>query len=93
MLDALIEQLPGVELRDDGAIFVQGRYVESLLLNGKEFLGNNNQLLLSNLPSYTVKNVQVYDKLGRASELAGSDLGDSQYVMDVKLKKKSTWLG
>ena len=88
MLDALIEQLPGVELRDDGAIFVQGRYVESLLLNGKEFLGNNNQLLLSNLPSYTVKNVQVYDKLGRASELAGSDLGDSQYVMDVKLKKE-----
>ena len=88
MLDALIEQLPGVELRDDGAIFVQGKYVESLMLNGKEFLGSNNQILLSNLPSYTVKNVQVYDKLGRASELAGVDLGDSQYVMDVKLKKE-----
>ncbi len=88
MLDALIEQLPGVELRDDGAIFVQGRYVEALMMNGKEFLGNNNQLLLSNLPSYTVKNVQVYDKLGRASELAGADLGDSQYAMDVKLKKE-----
>lgn len=88
MLDALIEQLPGVELKDDGRIFVRGKFVESLLLNGKEFLGANNQILLTNLPSYTVKNVQVYDKLGRSSELAGADLGDSQYVMDVKLKKE-----
>ncbi len=39
MLDALIEQLPGVELTDDGRIFVRGKFVESLLLNGKEFLG------------------------------------------------------
>lgn len=88
MLDALIEQLPGVELTDDGRIFVRGKFVESLLLNGKEFLGANNQILLNNLPSYTVKNIQLYDKLGRASELAGADLGDSQYVMDVKLKKE-----
>ena len=57
----------------------------------KRFLGANNQILLNNLPSYTVKNIQLYDKLGRASELAGADLGDSQYVMDVKLKK-SIWL-
>lgn len=88
MLDALIEQLPGVVLKDNGQIFVNGRYVKALLLNGKEFLGNNNQILLSNLPSYTVKNVKVYDKLGRASELAGTDMGDSEYVMDVKLKKE-----
>lgn len=88
MLDALIEQLPGVELKDDGRIFVRGKFVESLLLNGKEFMGSNNQILLTNLPSYTVKNIQLYDKLGRASELAATDLGDSQYVMDVKLKKE-----
>lgn len=88
MLDALIEQLPGVELKDDGRIFVRGKFVESLLLNGKEFIGANNQILLNNLPSYTVKNIQLYDKLGRSSELAGTDLGDSQYVMDVQLKKE-----
>lgn len=88
MLDALIQQLPDVELKDNGNIYVNGKYVEELLLNGKHFFDNNKQLMLQNLASYAVKNIEVYDKLGRASELAGTDLGDSQYVMDVKLKKQ-----
>ncbi|MCM1076697.1 MAG: hypothetical protein NC411_04980 [Bacteroides sp.] len=36
MLDALIAQLPGVELNDQGQIKVNGQFVESLLLNGRE---------------------------------------------------------
>lgn len=88
MLDVLIRQLPGVELKDDGTIYVNGKFVESLLLNGKNFFDNNKQLLLNNLAAYMVKNVEVYDKLGQRSELAGTNLGDGQYVMDVKLKKE-----
>lgn len=37
MLDALISQLPGAEIKEGGQIYVNGRYVESLLLNGKDF--------------------------------------------------------
>lgn len=37
MLDALIQQLPDVELKDNGNIYVNGKYVEELLLNGKHF--------------------------------------------------------
>lgn len=37
MLDALIRQLPGVELKSDGRILVNGKQVESLLLNGEDF--------------------------------------------------------
>ena len=58
MLDALIEQLPGVELKDDGRIYVNGRFVESLLLNGKDFFKGDNLIMLENLPSYMVKNIQ-----------------------------------
>ncbi len=88
MLDALIQQLPNVELKDNGSIYVDGKYVEELLLNGKHFFDNNKQLMLQNLAAYAVKDIEVYDKRGRASELAGADLGDSSYVMDVKLKKE-----
>lgn len=88
MLDALIQQMPGVELKDDGGIYVGGKYVDELLLNGRRFFDNNKQLMLQNLAAYTVKNIEVYNKRGMASELAGADLGDSQYVMDVKLKKE-----
>ncbi|MCM1484453.1 MAG: hypothetical protein NC043_08960 [Muribaculaceae bacterium] len=87
MLDALIKQLPGVEIRDGGEIYVNGKYVESLLLNGRDFFNGNKELMLNNLAYYTVKNISVYDKMSEKSKLAGRDLGDSQYVMDVKLKR------
>lgn len=88
MLDALIQQLPGVELRDDGEIYVNGQYVEELLLNGKHFFDNNKQFMLQNLGAYTVKDVQVYNKRSRLSELAGADLDRGSFVMDVKMKRE-----
>lgn len=88
MLDALVSQLPGVELKDDGRIYVNGKYVESLLLNGRDFFGKDNQLMLDNLGAYAVKNISVYERAGRQSEFYGRDMGDKDYVMDVKLKKE-----
>ena len=64
MLDALIKQLPGVELRDNGQIYVNGRFVESLLLNGENFFDKDRNVMLENLPSYMVNNVKVYERLG-----------------------------
>ena len=88
MLDALISQLPGTELKDDGRILVNGRQVESLLLNGEDFFKGNNRIMLDNLPSYMVQNVQVYEKQGDIGKMMGKKVGDEQYVMDVKLKKQ-----
>lgn len=89
MLDALIEQLPGVELKSNGQIFVNGKKIDNLLLNGKEFFNSDRRLLLDNLGAYTVKNINVYDKWGKNSEFVGRKIGnDSEYVMDVKLKKE-----
>ncbi len=89
MLDALIRQLPGAELRKNGQIYINGRYVDNLLLNGKDFFKGNNSVMLENLPNYMIGNIQVYDKLGDKSHFAGVELAnDKQYVLDVKLKKK-----
>lgn len=89
MLDALIEQLPGVELKSNGQIFVNGKKIDNLLLNGKEFFNSDRRLLLDNLGAYTVKNINVYDKWGKNSEFVGRKIGnDSEYVMDVRLKKE-----
>lgn len=89
MLDAIISQMPGVDLRSNGDIYHNGRRVENLLLNGKEFFRGDNRVMLENLPSYTVKQIKVYDKLGDLSEFLGQELiGDKQYVMDVHLKKE-----
>lgn len=89
MLDALITQLPGVEIKENGRIYCNGKFVEKLLLNGRDLFNGNNELMLENLSAYTVKNIAVYDKLGRNSKLLGAKIdGDSQYTMDVRLKRQ-----
>jgi len=87
MLDGLVGQLPGVELMNNGCIFVNGKRVESLLLNGEKFFNDDHELMLENLPAYTVKSIKVYDKAGLLSEMYKRDMGDKQYVMDVRLKR------
>lgn len=89
MLDVLVRQLPGVEIRENGDIYHDGRLVEKLMLNGKDFFRSDKKIMLDNLPTYTVKQIEVYDKLGERSEFTGRELPeDKEYVMDVKLKKE-----
>jgi len=88
MLDALVARLPGTRLTRDGQIFVNGRLVKSLLVNGRDFFSGNPKMALENLPSYTVSKIKVYDREGQSSRLMQRDMGDKSLVMDVKLKKE-----
>ena len=88
MLDALIRQMPGVELKDGGQIYVNGRYVENLLLNGKDFFKGNKQMMLDNLGAYTVKNIAVYERQDDMDRIMGADYGTKHLSMDVRLKKE-----
>lgn len=89
MLDALVRQLPGVELKEGGRIYHNGKYVDALLLNGKDFFRGDHTIMLDNLPTYTVKTIEIYDKWGEQSEFLGQQVADDKrYVMDVKLKKE-----
>ena len=95
MLDALIKQLPGAELKSDGRIYVNGRFVENLMLNGKDFFNGNNKIMLNNLPSYTVSNIKVYERESDMSRYFGANIDDKSFVMDVNLKKQYSigWMG
>lgn len=88
MLDALISQLPGAELKDNGQIFVNGRIVESLLLNSKDFFKGDNKIMLENLGAYTVKNIAVYDGQKEEDKIMGQNYGKKLLTMDVRLKKQ-----
>ncbi|WP_455102426.1 outer membrane beta-barrel protein [Prevotella nigrescens] len=88
MLDALIARLPGAKLEKDGRIYVNGRFIQSLLVNGQEFFAGNPKLALENLPAYTVNNIKVYNKAGTKSRLMQRNMGDNTYVMDVRLKRQ-----
>ena len=89
MLDALIGQLPGVELKRDGRIYHEGKFVDDLLLNGKQFFSKDRKLMLENLPAYTVKDIAIYDKQTDENEWLGiKDKYTQRHVIDVRLKKE-----
>ena len=88
MLDALIRQLPGATLNSNGEIFINGRKLDYLTLNGKDFFKGNNKQLIDNLPNYTVKNLKVFEKSTDRSQAMGVDIDKKDYIMVISLKKK-----
>lgn len=88
MLEDLIKKLPGVELKQGGEITVNGKRIDALLLNGEAIFNNKNELLLENLPNYMIKDIKIYDKESEESRIMQRNMGNNEYVMDVKLKKQ-----
>ena len=88
MLEALVRQLPGAELKDDGRIMVNGRFIQTLLLNGRDFFAGDPKIALDNLPSYMIDKVKVYERESEANRLKGIKMHGSPLVMDVNLKKQ-----
>ena len=89
MLGELMKKLPGVEVEKGGVISVNGKQIDALLLNGKDFFDSDRELLLENMPSYMVKNVQAYERApesvkGKPEEKTTK----KELVMNVKLKKE-----
>lgn len=88
MLDGLIRQLPGAELKDNGEIFINGEKIDYLTLNGKDFFKGDNKVMLENLPYFTVKEVKAYHKSTEKSQMLGREVEMKDYVLDVNLKRE-----
>lgn len=97
MLDRLIQMLPGANIDDNGQIFVNGRKISSLSLNGNDFFNGNPKIALDNLPAYIVKNIKVYERQSDKDIALGLQKSGKEHplVMDVNLKKQYSigWMG
>ena len=88
MLDGLIRQLPGAELKDNGDIYINGKKIDYLTLNGKDFFKGENKVMLENLPYFTVKNLKVFYKQTEKDKMLGTNMDEPEYIMDVTLKRE-----
>lgn len=86
MTEDLLKKLPGVEVDKDGNIKAQGENVDRVLVNGKEFFGDDPKMATKNLPAGTVKKVQVYNRESDQSELSGIDDGETAKTINIELK-------
>jgi Outer membrane protein beta-barrel family/Carboxypeptidase regulatory-like domain len=86
-VEQLLKKLPGIKVEKDGTIKAQGEKVTKVLVDGKEFFGNDPKIATKNLPADAVDKVQVYDKQSDQAQLTGFEDGNYEKTINLKLKK------
>jgi outer membrane receptor protein involved in Fe transport len=87
VVEDLLKKLPGVKVDQQGKIFVEGKAVDQVLVDGDEFFGSDPTVATKNLNANTVETVQVYDK--KNENASTGDENETLKVMDLKLKEEA----
>ncbi len=94
-LEDVLENLPGVEINEDGQIEVEGKVVNKLMVNGKDFFDGDTKLATKNIPSNAVSKVQVLRNYAEVGQLSGVRNNQDNVAINIKLKegKENFWFG
>ena len=94
-LEDIIDKLPGVEINDSGQIEVEGKVVNKLMVNGKDFFEGDTKIATKNIPSSTVDKIQVLKNYGNVGQLRGVSNNQDNVAINIKLKsgKERFWFG
>ena len=87
MVEDLIKKLPGIVQNENGGFTFNGKNISQILVDGKEFFGNNQNMVLQNLPAEIVDKVKAYDKKSDMARITGIDDGNERTVLDLAIKK------
>lgn len=95
VVEDLLKKLPGVEVGSDGSITSNGKSVSKILVNGKEFFGNDPTMASKNFSAKAVSKVQVVDRKSEQARLTGVDDGEEETVINLEVKKgmEESWFG
>ncbi len=85
-VEDLVTKMPGIT-SENGTIKAHGEQVKKVLIDGKEYFGDDAQLAMKNLPGDIVDRVQVFDQMSDQSFFTGFDDGNSQKAMNILTKK------
>lgn len=94
-LEDILEKLPGVEINEDGQIEVEGKVVNKLMVNGKDFFDGDTKLASKNIPAKAVDKIQVLRNYSEVGQLSGVTNNSDNVALNIKLKegKESFWFG
>ncbi|MBO7570061.1 MAG: TonB-dependent receptor [Bacteroidaceae bacterium] len=86
-IEELIKRLPGADIDEDGNITINGKVVQKILVDGKEFMLGDVETALKNIPVSIIQNVKYYDQQSDQSRITGIDDGEKETVLDFTIKK------
>ncbi|RNI28683.1 outer membrane beta-barrel protein [Rufibacter latericius] len=87
LLEDLLKKLPGVTVDNSGNIAVNGKSVNKILVDGKEFFGNDPKVASRNLPADMIEKVQVVNDPDALRKDPDLPVNEIPQVINLKLKK------
>lgn len=85
-VEALVEQLPGTEIDDDGNITINGQVVKKIRIDGKDFTLGGTKAAMKNLPAAMIEKVKAYTEKSDMAKLTGIDDGEEETVLDFGIR-------
>ncbi len=87
LVEDLLKKLPGVQVDADGNITVNGKPVNRLTVDGKNFFGDDPKMATRNLPSNVIDKIQVTDDKEQMQRNGDDNLNNVGKVVNITLKK------
>jgi len=94
-LGDVMKKLPGVEVNEDGEIQVEGKTVQKVMVEGKDFFDGDSKLATKNIPADAVDKVEVLRNYNEVDQMRGLGNDRDNVAINIKLKegKKNFWFG
>ena len=83
----LVKKMPGITV-EGGKVQAEGEDVKRVLVDGKEFFGDDPTLALRTLPADMIDKVQVYDQMSDQSAFTGVDDGNGAKAINIITKRE-----
>lgn len=94
VVEDMLKRLPGISIDEEGKIFVNGKEVKKVMVDGKDFFRSNPNLSIKNIPAHIMEKLQVIEDKSELSKLTGIDDGEENLVINIGIQKdkKRGWL-
>lgn len=94
-LEDVLKKLPGVEVDADGNITVEGKSVQKVMVEGKDFFDGDTKIATKNIPANALDKIQVLRNYNEVTNLKGLENNEENVAINIKLKegKKNFWFG
>lgn len=86
-LQDVVRNIPGMELDANGGLKVNGRAIDKILVNGREFFGNDIAMALRELPASMINKIQLFKKASEEEEHTGFKDGEEEQVLNLTVKE------
>jgi len=93
-LGELINKMPGLDVDDEGNVLSNGKKIDRLMVDGKDFLGDNHRMATENLNPGMVDGLTLINNYESNSMLSGQS-GSQGKALNISLKEgySGKWIG